>query len=252
MCLDSCLSVSGRHASFFPHQVASLKRRARPDVKTMTEKIAKRGTNATHRTGIRVGVGYGWMKVDEKAPQNGRAVLADVFWKTIQKAFEAKHPGFEKSNQAKVDFSRLRASHGKIIWTSVLERIRNSDILIFDVAMSPEAPALAGKELSGQTLQQIVSEMAKGGNIFNANVLIEIGVAIALDKRIMLLCPEKWRQFLPSDLKGYMWTFYNWGGNGKEIKRCFVDEYGMQNGYIGMLREVLDEKQKQEKREKKD
>ena len=218
----------------------------------MAEKISKVGTKASHRTGIRVGVGYGWMKVDEKAPKNGRAVLADVFWKTIQKAFEAKHPGFEKSNQAKVDFSRLRASHGKIIWTSVLERIKNSDILIFDVAMSPEASSFDGKDPSGESLQQIIKKMKDGGNLFNANVLIEIGVAIALDKRIMLLCPEEWRHFLPSDLKGYMWTFYNWGGSGKEIKRCFVDEYGMQNGYIGMLREVLDEKRKQEKREKKD
>ncbi len=183
------------------------------------------------------------MKVDEKArKKDGRAVLADLFWKTIQKAFVAKHSGFEQSNQAKVDLSRLRASHGKVIWTSVLERIKNSDILIFDVAMSPETSALAGKKLSGKALQEIIVKMKDQGNLFNANVLIEIGVAIALDKRIMLLCPEEWKDFIPSDLKGYMWTFYNWDGSGKEIKRVFVDQYGMQNGYIGMLRDALNDK----------
>ncbi len=79
-------------------------------------------------------------------------------------------------------------------------------------------------------------------NVLNANVLIEIGAAIALGKRIMLLCPYCWQEFIPSDLKGYHWTFYNWKGSGKESKRQFVDEYGMQNGYIAMLREVVNEK----------
>ena len=32
---------------------------------------------------ICVGVGYGWMKVDDGDIQNGRAVLSDVFWQTI-------------------------------------------------------------------------------------------------------------------------------------------------------------------------
>lgn len=83
--------------------------------------------------------------------------------------------------------------------------------------------------------------------MFNSNVLIEIGAAIALDKRIMLLCPETWQHSLPSDLNCYMWTFYNWVEVGKEIKRRFVDQYGMQNGYISMLREVLEEKKERDK-----
>ncbi len=208
----------------------------------MATTVGNPGAEVAHPTDINVSVGYGWMKVDEDAPKSGREVLADVFWKTIENSFITKHSGFEKHNQAHVEFSRLRASHGKIIWTSVLERIKNSDILIFDVAMSPDASVLSEKELSGKALQEIIVNMRNQGNLLNANVLIEIGVAIALEKRIMLLCPEVWRDYLPSDLKGYMWTFYNWGDNGKEIKRIFVDQYGMQNGYIGMLRDALKDK----------
>lgn len=196
-------------------------------------------TRAKHAT-VRVGVGYGWMKVEDGDTQNGRAVLSDVFWQTIRTTFEPKHAVIEKTGN-RVDFSRLRASHGKIIWNSVLERIRKSDILIFDVAAAPEASTFDVKDADFD-LCTLVREMAKKGNVLNANVLIEIGAAIALDKRIMLLCPEEWRSAIPSDLKGYMWTLYNWKGRGKDSKRCFVDQYGMQNGYMGMLRDVLNEK----------
>ena len=125
----------------------------------MATTVENPGAEADHQTGINVSVGYGWMKVDEDAPKDGKAVLSDVFWKTLKKAFATNLSGFEQNNQAKVEFSRLRASHGKIIWTSVLERIKNSDILIFDVAMSPDASALAGKELSGKALQEIIVKM---------------------------------------------------------------------------------------------
>ena len=195
---------------------------------------------------VRVGVGYGWMKTDDDDDaQNGRTVLADVFWQTIRKTFEPKHAVIERTGNH-VEFSRLRASHGKIIWSSVLERIKKSDILIFDIAAAPEASAFDVKNAT-LNLDAIVREMSGKGNIFNANVLIEIGAAIALDKRVMLLCPEQLRSAIPNDLKGYLWTLYNWKGRGKDSKRCFLDQYGMQNGYMGMLRDVLAEKIEQTK-----
>jgi hypothetical protein len=187
---------------------------------------------------VHVGVGYGWMKVEAGASDNGRSVLSDVFWNTLKETFGKKHSAVEKMG-AKVNFSRLRASQGRIVWTSVLERIAKSDILIFDVAAAPESTAMDEKDFN---LGKITSEMAKGQNVFNANVLIEIGAAIALGKRVMLLCPEAWHKSVPSDLKGYLWTFYKWNGVGKKTKRIFVDQYGMQNGYIGMLRDVVNEK----------
>lgn len=187
---------------------------------------------------LRVGIGYGWMKVEEDTSDNGRAVLSDVFWKSLKKAFTGKHTAVERLG-VKVGFSRLRASHGKIIWDSVIERIKDSDILIFDVAAAPDKDTVSGEDFD---LGRIMLDMDKGKNVLNANVLVEIGAAIALGKRIMLLCPYAWREFIPSDLKGYLWTFYNWRGTGRNSERCFVDEYGVQNGYIGMLREVAEEK----------
>lgn len=209
----------------------------------MAAKIVKPGNCLIHPTRINVRVGYGWMKVDEEAKGDGRAVLADAFWKTIRDAFNSG--GFEKNNHAKVDFSRLRASHGKIVLPSVLEHIRESDILIFDVAESPEPFSSHGQEVYLEKLRKFTSRPK--AKMFNSNVLIEIGAAIAMDKRIMLLCPEGWKDRVPSDLKCYMWTFYKWdGGKGKIIRR-FVDQYGMQNCYIGMLRETLETKRKSDK-----
>ena len=189
---------------------------------------------------IRVGVGYGWMKVDEGSSDNGRAVLADVFWTTLKDAFTGKHSAVEKLG-VKVEFSRLRARHGKIVWPSVLDKIAQSDIVIFDVAAAPEARNICEQDFD---MGKILSQMGEDKNVLNANVLVEIGAAIALDKRVMLLCPEAWRKFIPSDLNGYLWTLYRWNGCGKNSKRVFVDQYGMQNGYISMLREVLNEKTK--------
>ena len=63
----------------------------------------------------------------------------------------------------------------------------------------------------------------------------------------MLLCPEGWKNSVPSDLKCYMWTFYKWDGGKDKIIRRFVDQYGMQNCYIGMLRETLETKRKSDK-----
>lgn len=198
----------------------------------------KPGVEAKVDMAVRVGVGYGWMKVEEGVVDNGRAVLSDVFWNTLKDAFVPKHSAIDKIG-ARVSFSRLRASHGRIIWTSVLEGIANSDILIFDVAAAPKS---IDKDDGDFDLGRIMLEMSKDNNLFNANVLIEIGAAIALGKRIMLLCPDAWGKFVPSDLKGYLWTFYKWSGVGKNTKRIFVDQYGMQNGYIGMLREVVNER----------
>ena len=214
----------------------------------MAAKIVKPGNCLIHPTRINVRVGYGWMKVDEEAKGDGRAVLADVFWNTIRDAFTTKHAGFEDSNNAQVDFSRLRASHGKIVLTSVLEHIKESDILIFDVAESPELLSLHGQEAQDANLETLRKLTSKpSAKMFNSNVLIEIGAAIAMDKRIMLLCPEGWKNSVPSDLKCYMWTFYKWDGGKDKIIRRFVDQYGMQNCYIGMLRETLEAKRKSDK-----
>ena len=106
----------------------------------MANKTAKKeqdvGSESQQR--IRVGVGYGWMKIQDDDAADGRAVLSDVFWRSLKKKFEPKHASFVK-NGVMIDFSRLRASHGKPMWDSILDSISKSDVLIFDVAASPVA-----------------------------------------------------------------------------------------------------------------
>lgn len=208
----------------------------------MSKKVKdqKLDTSTRSKVVIRVGVGYGWMKPEKPDVINGREVLSDICWKTLQKAFTEKHRWLEKDN-AEVQFSRLRASQGDIAWKSILNQIKKSDILVFDVAAAPVLRTSKTKKDCGDLSGKIAS-MKKSGNKFNPNVLIEIGAAIGMKKTIMLLCPKDFEDDIPSDLRAYMWTLYKWQGVGKCAHRVFVDQYGMQNGYIGMLRRVLKEK----------
>lgn len=188
--------------------------------------------------GITVAVGYGWQKFDESEilPQdkkpNGYDVLYDAFWKSIKSKFQPKCEGVKKSLNAKISFKRLRASHGKLVWNSILKNINNADVLVFDVAAAPEAKDMP-KDWSN------IKDVIKS---FNYNVLVEIGVALGLDKRVVLMCPNHLFKEVPSDLKGYLWTTYTGEISKDGFKRCFCDERGIQNAFMGMLREAIQEK----------
>jgi hypothetical protein len=188
--------------------------------------------------GITVAVGYGWQMFDESEPSNkdkkpkGYDVLYDAFWKSIRDKFLPKCEGVKKSLKAKISFKRLRASHGKLVWNSILKNINNADVLVFDVAAAPKAKDMP-KDRSD------IKDVIKS---FNYNVLVEIGVALGLDKRVVLMCPDHLFDKVPSDLKGYLWTKYTGEISKEGFKRCFCDERGVQNAFMGMLREAIQEK----------
>lgn len=191
--------------------------------------------------GITVAVGYGWQKFDESEvsskdkKSNGYEVLYDKFWKSIKSKFKPKCEGIEKSLNAKISFKRLRASHGKLVWESILKNINNADVLIFDVAAAPKAKDMP-KDWSN--IKDVILSL-------NYNVLVEIGVALGLDKRVVLMCPNHLFDEVPSDLKGYLWTTYTGEISKEGFKRCFCDERGVQNAFMGMLREAIREKNKE-------
>ena len=193
------------------------------------------------RHGITVAVGYGWQKFDELEASskdkkaNGYDVLYDAFWKSIKDKFQPKCEGVKKSLNAKICFKRLRASHGKLVWESILKNINDADVLVFDVAAAPDAKAMS-KDWSN------IKDVIKS---FNYNVLVEIGVALGLDKRVVLMCPDHLFEKVPSDLKGYLWTTYTGEISKDGFKRCFCDERGIQNAFMGMLREAIQEKNKE-------
>ena len=188
--------------------------------------------------GITVAVGYGWQMFDESEPSNkdkkpkGYDVLYDAFWKSIRDKFLPKCEGVGNSLNAKISFKRLRASHGKLVWKSILKNINDADIVVFDVAAAPNAKKIKSDAVD---IKKVIKS-------FNYNVLVEIGVALGLDKRVVLMCPNHLFDEVPSDLKGYLWTKYTGEISKDGFERCFCDERGIQNAFMGMLREAIQEK----------
>ena len=193
---------------------------------------------------ITVAVGYGWQKFEEedflsedmslskKTVAKGYEVLHDQFWKSIKEKFITKFGGISKTHSVEISFSRLRASHGKLVWQSILEKIKQADVLIFDIAQPPATKGIPEQEVD---IKDVVSS-------FNANVLVEIGVALGWDKRVMLMCPSHLFDKVPSDLKGYLWTTYTGKISKENFVRTFCDERGALNAFMGMLREAIREK----------
>lgn len=183
---------------------------------------------------LRVYVGYGWQKFDEDeiaAAPKGRAVLADIFWQSLKKELIGKCAGVTKSTGVKVELSRLRASHGQLMWPSVVKRIEKADALVFDMAQAPQKEV----NLSGaKDLESIITDL-------NKNVLIEIGVALAYEKPVILMCPEHLMKKVPSDLYGYLLTTYKGTIKNGVMNRVITDQYGFQNGFMGMLKDIVRE-----------
>lgn len=198
--------------------------------------------------GVTVAVGYGWQKFNEEesnqvdseknevtqsggiVPSKGYEVLYDRFWKSLKDALTRKAEGIKKSNGVDITVKRLRASHGKLVWGSILENIKNADILVFDISQPPQ-------EMPREECD--ISSVIKG---FNSNVLVEVGVALGMNKRVLLLCPKHLFEEVPSDLKGFLWTLYTGSISKENFSRIFCDERGFQNAFMGMLRDTIKEK----------
>ena len=192
---------------------------------------------------VTIAVGYGWEKFDaierslKDEHSEGYEVLHDKFWKSIKEKFKGKCETIagrfkQKFPSAGISFKRLRASHGKQVWPSILENLKNADILIFDVVQPPKQAILSDEP----------KDIANVFKTFNTNVLVEIGVALGLDKRVVLMCPKHLFKDVPSDLKGYLWTTYTGTISKDGFMRTFCDERGIQNAFMGMVREVFNEK----------
>ncbi len=209
----------------------------------MTEEQRKRKPEAEENKAvdtksIKVRVGYGWQKFDgDESERKGRDVLLDTFWKSLQQIFKPpcdKFKDAKNSHGISVEFGRLRAKHGCLIWPTIAERIAQADVLIFDVAAAPK------KDISDKSgdLNKFVKEL-------NANVLLEIGYALGCqehDKRVVLMCPKHLFGKIPSDLRGFFWTLYTGRIEKGEVERTLVDAPGTINAFRGMLRDIANKK----------
>ncbi len=173
------------------------------------------------KTHVNIYVGYEWQKGVPDCTD-------DQYWVPIREQFRNQLKSFEKDGSVKIELRRLRASHGRFIWESILEKIEQADLLIFDVAKRSASEKHGGR---GKTSAK-----------FNSNVLLELGAAMALKKRVLIMCPEKDMKSFPSDLCGLLLTCYKSRSARGKFDREFVDSKGLFPQLRAMVRQVLEEK----------
>lgn len=149
-----------------------------------------------HSPRITVMIGYSWAK-----SENGLGISPrnDGRWQAIKSKVKSEANAIKtyarnrKPALHKVDIciERLRGTHGDMLLGNLLGRIKKADVLIFDV----------GSFESGSF---------EGGS-YNSNVLLEIGMALALarheQRRLFVLKPQSLKT--PSDLSGFLFTDYH-------------------------------------------
>lgn len=148
---------------------------------------------------ITVMVGYSWGR-DGEGP---RLVLPrnDSRWRAIKTKVESEAKAVKTyatnrmpaAHKVEISIERLRGTHGDMLLSNLLGRIRKADILIFDIGSATNLG-------------------------YNSNVLLEVGMALSLDRhrqgRLFILKPEDLG--VPSDLSGFLFTDYV--SNGREFK----------------------------------
>lgn len=161
---------------------------------------------------LNVYVGYAWDK--DKTPRQ------DARWGSIREELGKLAQSVENSFGGKVQIRirRLRASHGEGIHQGVVRRIREADLLVFDI-VSRETTK------SSRKLR------------FNPNVVYELGFARGKSKKIIILLPKEVRVF--ADLEGYTFTQFNIGENGE---RDIVDKPGFSARVRGILADAAKKK----------
>ncbi len=161
-------------------------------------------------------VAYPWSKdmaAEVIAPRT------DIRWKSIQRQIEAAVAAVKKSAAKtpstfcfNIRVRRLRGRHGQFLLFTLLDRLKNAELLVMDIGSSD-------------------------GNGFNQNVLVELGMAIGLDKLatmgIFILMPKG--LLLPSDLQGFLYSAYELNADG-EIK--LVDSQGFHAALRSSIRDI--------------
>lgn len=165
---------------------------------------------------VTVSVGYAWDSQKDVRDDEFWCSLRDILTATTKKLQE-----FYEGLNVFINVKRLRASHGGLINTRIVEYIENSDVLVFDVAGRKSRKYTEG---------------------YNANVLYELGQAMARKEpgKIFLWKPEKLP--VPSDLSCYLWTNYKLEKEGGKLTRTLVDRRGFSAQFRSVLVECIRQK----------
>jgi hypothetical protein len=129
-----------------------------------------------------ISAAYKWPDTNKKEKTNYSETAIKHITKMIGSRFNK-----DKSAAIEINYKRLRASAGKTMLDSIVKRIETSNVILFDISTD------------------------------NANVFLELGVALALTKNknnisVYLIKEKKSNehlfQHIPSDLQGYFISEY--------------------------------------------
>jgi hypothetical protein len=166
---------------------------------------------------IEVFISYPWSKDDDDGHLVG--IRKDPRWLSIRDRIAGVVQETEKLcnsrkkglNALDIRIRRLRGRHGQFLLHTLRERISRGDVLIMDIGDS-------------------------SGSGLNWNVLIEVGMAIGLDKiataSLFILKPVG--VALPSDLKGFLYTEYRLDRGGVKL----LDDAGFRASLRSTLKDL--------------
>ena len=106
-----------------------------------------------------VRVGLSWRNEEERWKSIWQPALASI---AKDASSRLRNAGYEVAADGAVEVRKLRATPGQYVFDAIVEDIEEADVLIFD--LTPRNGELAGP----------------------ANVLIEVGAALALERRVFL------------------------------------------------------------------
>ena len=174
---------------------------------------------------IRIAIGYGWSDHGDK--KNGLnahwAFLRDEIKTVIGMVQNQSSKRSKPEHPLRVEYSRLRARHGMGALNGILKKIKDSDILIFDISKH------------------------------NPNVLFELGFAMAAkgqdSGRIFIFREETHGEKTPSDLDAFMRSEYQLlptpksKTKGKALKFAKMnDGRGFKGSLMGAIKELAEER----------
>lgn len=178
-------------------------------------------------TRMNIYVGYAWEK--------GKSARGDRLWTPIRDFLLHISKSVEESfmeYDLEISVKRLRSSHGAFVYNDILSKIEDSDLLVFNIANNP----FFNTDMEENNVKKSSSVEFSG---FNSNVLFEMGMAMGLGKFPIAMCPTCLEKKLPSDIRCYMWSFYDAKYSKKnsrlQMEMKFHDLVGLQNCIRGRL-----------------
>lgn len=175
------------------------------------------------RMPIRVRVGYPWTSPGDGQPYIARS---DPRWQAIRSIVNSTFQWIETSTSKrkqppftlKLELRRLRGMHGQPLFDNLRERISEADVLIMDIGTT-------------------------NGSDYNANVLLETGMALALhmEKKRGLFILKPRERCTPSDLNGFLITEYQQAADRGSIEIC--DRHGFDAALRGTIFAIARERQ---------